>query len=123
MVASIICRGYYITRIYLRLRDLKSALRRMNDRTSRSAWMSRSRRMFKDLFDGMNELSESMRSMLRNRPHCGPARFRQRDDVQRVAETTMTAQDTANTVSQLARGSEEQVHAIVQRRNGQRDRG
>jgi len=108
---------FYLARVYLRpVQNIESTIRKMNEKDFTVQVESPFKQgMFKDLFDGLSELSESMRRMLREQSDTADQLTSASDMMSIVSrETTETAQETANTVSQLARGSEEQVHAIIQ---------
>ncbi len=107
----------YLARVYLRpIQNAESSIRTMNARDFTVRVEAPFKEgMFKDLFDGLNELADSMRRMLREQAQTADHLTSASDMMSSVSrETTETAQETANTVSQLARGSEEQVHAIIQ---------
>jgi methyl-accepting chemotaxis protein len=106
----------YLTRVYLLpVRKMGSTILKMNERDFTAHIDTPFKEgMFKELFDGLNELSLSMRTMLREQAEMADQLAAASEMMSSVSrETTETAQETANTVSQLARGSEEQVHAII----------
>jgi methyl-accepting chemotaxis protein len=107
----------YLARVYLLpIRNMEDTIVKMNEKDFTAHIDAPFKEgMFKDLFDGLNQLSESMRGMLREQGDTADQLTSASDMMSSVSrETTETAQETANTVSQLARGSEEQVHAIIQ---------
>ncbi|RJP33050.1 MAG: methyl-accepting chemotaxis protein [Actinobacteria bacterium] len=108
---------FYLARVYLLpIRNVERTIKKMNEKDFTVRVDSPFKEgMFKDLLDGLNELSESMSGMIREQADTADQLTSASDMMSSVSrETTETAQDTANTVSQLARGSEEQVHAILQ---------
>ncbi len=107
----------YIARLYLApLREVQEIVKKMNTRDFTARVDTPFKQgMFKDLFDGINQLADSMRRMLREQAETADQLTAASEMMSSVSrETSVTAQETANTVSQLARGSEEQVHAIIQ---------
>ena len=107
---------FYLSRVYIRpLLGMDETLKKMNNKDFTAQVEAPFKEgMFKDLFEGLNQLSESMRRMLGEQAETADQLTSASDMMSSVSrETTETAQDTANTVSQLARGAEEQVHSII----------
>jgi methyl-accepting chemotaxis protein len=106
---------YVIARRYLLpLRDLAGVMQRMTEKDFTSQAETKYSGLVGELSDSINSLSHSMREILKDQVEMASQLTTASDMMSGVSkETTETAQETANTVSQLARGAEEQVSAII----------
>jgi len=107
--------AFAVARLYiLPVRDLTWVLRRMTEKDFTAQAEERYSGLIGELAESINKFSRSMREILKDQVEMANQLTTASEMMSGVSkETTETAQETANTVAQLARGAEEQVNTIV----------
>ena len=115
ILIAVTCAVFYISRKYLwPLENLLDHLQKMREKDFTTKVEAMQQGMIGEFAKALNGLSGTLREVINEQAQMANQLTTASDMMSSVSkETTETAQETANTVAQLARGAEEQVNTIM----------